>query len=153
MFRFLLLCFASIYAALPTVSVKHNWELKIEKARENERLLSFSIDNPDKARFRLRLDFANNCSLKHSRKNLSSAMLLSSIRWRFAETRFQEKDIWERNKSPEDCRYFYINFIKNEDIKAFYNLELLGSWGEGGNKLTAGSYSERVIFTIEPPPP
>jgi len=153
MFRFyLLLGFASIYAALPTVKVIHGYsnEFDIKVASEKERLLLFSIDNPDTAAFSLKMHFTNNCFFKRLNRTSGTPFPLASLKMRFTEEPYSTEimDIWER-VSPVDCEYFIVDFTK--DIKDYYEIELLGSWGSGGHKLAPGTYGERVILTVLPP--
>jgi hypothetical protein len=144
--------FASLYAALPTVKVVHQFhdEFDIKNAARDERLLLFSVDNPDLAPFFLKIQFMNKCFLKRLNRVSGTPFPLSSVKMRFKESYHEITDIWERT-SPKDCEYFIVDFT--EDIKKFYEIELLGSWGEGGHKLAPGTYGEAVILTVLPPQP
>jgi len=148
---FLLLGFASLCAALPSVRVIHETdnEFNIKAASRDQRLLLFSIDNPDSSRFSLKMQFTNKCYFKRLNRISGTPFPLSILRMRYTQPYRSENpiDIWYRT-SPVDCDYFILNF--KEDIKDYYEIELLGSWGDGGYKLAPGTYGERIILTILP---
>jgi len=152
MFRFyLLLGFASLCVAQPSVKLEYlsNNELDITVADENQRLLSFTIGNQENS-FSLTMHFKNQCFFKRS--NDTPLFPLTSLKMRFADDHYS-KDIWEwiRATSQNDCENdFVILFPKEIYPKDFYEIELLGSWGDGGNKLLSGTYSEQVFLTISP---
>jgi len=136
---------------LPSVKVIHGYEneFSIKKASQDERLLLFSIDNPDSAQFSLKMQFTNNCYFKRLNRTSGIPFPLNIIRMRYTQPYRSEDpiDIWYRT-SPVDCDYFIVDF--KEDIKDYYEIELLGSWGEGGHKLAPGTYGERIILTVLP---
>jgi hypothetical protein len=143
---FLLLCF-TIHAAPPTISVNygHGNDINLKSASTDERLLSFSINNSGLSKFSLKIDFKNKCSLKNL--NETSAFPFTAIKLNLGDQKAQTIDIWEKNKSPNNCEEsFMVHFTT--DIKSSYNMELLGSWGEGGRRLSAGTYRESVTLTI-----
>ncbi|MDR2579953.1 MAG: hypothetical protein LBC85_03050 [Fibromonadaceae bacterium] len=140
----LVLCL-SLYAAAPAVSVVYsNEQLDFRNEDQDVLLLSFEIDNPNEIDFTLELKFENNCAFK--KKRGKTTFSLSSIKWR-ENGNSELIEIWDL---PQICEHisFPINFT---DKKSFYSLELLGSWGKGGDKLTAGAYKETVSFTISVP--
>lgn len=149
MFRlFLLLGFTFLYAIPPIIKVEyvHSDDFDIRSAREDVPLYEISIDNPDSVAFRLKIQPENKCSFKRTKGN--TALPLTTVSWRYENTIHETKVLWER-KSPEPCNEFYIDFSK--DIRKYYRIQLLGSWGNGGDKLLAGTYKESVTFTILSP--
>jgi hypothetical protein len=150
--KFFLLISFTLHAALPTVSVinEHGGQINLKYMSKEERLLSFSIDNPELSKFSLKIDFKNKCSLK--RLDGKTAFPFTAIKLRLGDAQGAKTiDIWEKNKNPNTCdESFIVHFTTN--IKSLYNMELLGSWGEGGCKLAAGTYRESVILTIIAPP-
>lgn len=158
MFRFglLLMGFASLHAALPTIKITHQPynEFNITTAsteKDGHLLLRFSIENPEPSAFSLKMHFTNNCYLKRQNKPAKTPFPLTAVKMRFIEPYSEEAiDIWERDKSPKDCDNYFIHNFAEEDIKENYEIELLGSWGEGGYKLAPGIYGESIILTILP---
>jgi len=94
------------------------------------------------------MQFTNNCYLKRLNRTTGTAFPLSIVRMRYTQPYYSDPiDIWYRT-SPIDCDYFILDF--KEDIKDYYEIELLGSWGDGGHKLAPGTYGERIILTVLP---
>ncbi len=150
MFRFfLLLSFTGLYAALPTLQVEHehSGSFDITIPSEDERLITFSLDNPDRVPFSIKMNFKNNCSIKNLRTE-RIAVLLTSIKLRMDNRIIYT---WEKNKSQNYCEFFIVDF--SENIKNNYTIELLGSWGHGGEGLQAGIYEEAVNFLVTEPQP
>ncbi len=150
MFRFfLLLSFTGLYAALPTFQVEHehSGDFNITIPSEDERLITFSLDNPDRVPFSIKMNFKNNCSIKNS-KTGKIAVLLTSIKLRM-ENRIIYT--WEKTKSQNYCEFFIVDFSDN--IRERYTIELLGSWGLGGKGLQVGIYEEAVNFLVTEPQP
>ncbi|MCL2101784.1 MAG: hypothetical protein FWH22_08755 [Fibromonadales bacterium] len=136
--------------SLPTVKIEqeHN-ELDIKTIKKDEPLLLFTIANPDQTPFTLKIRFENNCFLKRINRHSNASFPLNSVKMRFTSSR-EEIDIWERNRGSDNCEdYFYADFPE-KDINESYEIELLGSWGDGGYKFAPGIYGEKVILTILP---
>ncbi len=153
MFRFfLLLSFTSLYAALPTLQVEHEHSegFNVQIASEDERLITFSLDNPDMEPFSIKMNFKNNCSIKNTRTTRAkkTGVPLTSIKLRMDNKVIY---IWEKGKSQNFCEFFIVDFSNN--IRPFYRIELLGSWGRGGEGLLAGTYAETVKFLVIEPQP
>jgi len=148
---YLLLGFTSLCAALPRVEVKYGSEneFDIKRARQYERLLRFSIYNNDSSAFSLKMEFTNKCYFKRLNRPSNFSLPLTELGIRITKPYFSEyKNIWYR-RSPIICDYFIVNFAK-EDIKKYYEIELLGSWDDGGHILAPGTYGEPVKLTILP---